>query len=43
MSRDIAVRLDETADQDTPDWATYEGLACAAVDASSAWSDIEAL
>lgn len=43
MTNDIAVRLDEIADQDPPDWATYERLACAAVDAAGSWSDIEAL
>lgn len=42
MSKDIAARLDEIADQDAPDWATYEALACAAVDAASSWSDLEA-
>lgn len=43
MTNDIAVRLDEIADQDPPDWATYERLACAAVDAAGSWPDIEAL
>jgi hypothetical protein len=42
VSNDIAARLDEIADQDTPDWATYEALACASIDAASSWSDLEA-
>lgn len=43
MSSDVTARLDEIADQDEPDWAAYEELACAAIDAAQSWTEIAAL
>jgi hypothetical protein len=43
VSSDIAARLDEIADQDSPDGAAYEALAIASIDATKSWSDVTAL